>query len=302
MSLVACVALLRSHDRSMDPALDLHVNLASAGGDPALLRELSALELWERSVQASARLAAQEPFASHKLKLPWGHISKGGLLVCARGFGLKSDANSPRGESCYRCTRGTYAQYAGANMCTLCPAGRYSSELGRTTPCDPCPAGRTQPASGATFCHIEGHGLTHTQRRPGTHDWVVWGHDTNSKLAQEVLYSPANATACCYRQCARKYGPTLTSAGDNAGDRECAHGCRVWMRHSSLNWESPRWREPLHAKCRSDCQQAVHFGWHMWMKDAITNKGQCQSGCDAYRSCLDVTNQALLFGGPSQHF
>ena len=75
LSLVACVVLLRTHDRSMDPHLNLHVNLASAGGDPALLRELSALELWERSVQASARLAAEEPFASHKLQLPWGQSS-----------------------------------------------------------------------------------------------------------------------------------------------------------------------------------------------------------------------------------
>lgn len=266
--------------------------LAALAVDPAMQRALSALQMWERSVQASARLAAQEPFVSQQKQLPWGTVNADGTLTCAKGYALKADG-SPWGKQCYECPGGSYNKFAGSNMCNLCPAGRFSATVGRTTECDPCPANETS-ASGSTHCLRDGDVLTHSYVRPGTGGLTVWGRHPNKTLAQEVMYSPANATDCCYRQCAGQFAPPAQSnvGGDVAGDRQCTLGCRVWMRHSSLNWEAPKWRQPLRQKCRLDCLQAVEFGWHMWLKDAVTNTTECQSGCDAYHSCLDITTGA----------
>ena len=56
-------------------------------------------------------------------------------------------------------------------------------------------------------------------------------------------YKPMDAKACCQKKCSA----TRTGATD------CSAGCRMWMAHSSLNWENATWHGKLYAQCTKDC-------------------------------------------------
>ena len=68
------------------------------------------------------------------------------------------------GGVCYACLAGTYKTSIGCGYCDnttrdcgLCPAGSYSSALGRTSACDAC-VGGTFAVSGSSACTTCGNG------------------------------------------------------------------------------------------------------------------------------------------------
>merc|ERR1719281_63332 len=51
-------------------------------------------------------------------------------------------------------------------------------------------------------------------------------------------YDPKRTLTCCEKKCK---------------DVACSEGCKMWLHHSSLNWESKKWWAPLQKKCQKDC-------------------------------------------------
>eukprot|EP00937_MAST-01D_sp_MAST-1D-sp2_P004026 g4026.t1 len=117
-------------------------------------------------------------------------------------------------------------------------------------------------------------------------------------------YVPAKAKACCKDECGNK--------------QDCKVGCDMWLAHSSLNWETQKWRNMLQTKCKKQCSQPkewsnnhkeeTHHGlrsnvesyWHVWYLNGKPGLGgnlnaneadytsqsfinRCEEGCDNFR-------------------
>jgi hypothetical protein len=106
---------------------------------------------------------------------------------------------------------------------------------------------------------------------------------------QNTAYDPDRALSCC-----------LTSCVDDEG---CRDGCHMWLKQSSLNFESDQWWNGLEKKCERDCVRRQHYGnqkslllpagsvkakpW--WETHHLTNDvPKCNVGCNHFRACMDV--------------
>ena len=106
---------------------------------------------------------------------------------------------------------------------------------------------------------------------------------------QNTAYDPDRALSCC-----------LTSCVDSEG---CRDGCNMWLKQSSLNFESDQWWNGLEKKCERDCVRRQHYGaqksllrpastpkvvpW--WETHHLTNDvPKCVVGCNHFRACMDV--------------
>ena len=268
----------------VEGAIHIHTatNVTGRATNP-LEAQLLVLSGWEKDAKAKAKTWAKhalnpteaDRFTPPPTPMTWGTISEDGThLVCAKGYGLiHNDQVHSRLGKCYKCAHGSYAAETGANQCTVCAAGRFGTHIGMTSPCEACPAGKHQAATGMAFCREDGEVLLSTNHRPA--------------LAQGVQYSPSAVTDCCFKHCFLRF-PYRTQY-----EHECMHGCRTWMRYSSLNWASLRWRDGLKKKCLFDCDQALGQKWHAWHA-APTTSGTCPLGCHLYSACLDVPDSSAV--------
>ena len=278
-------------------------------------------------VGAGRRVVAPTPFPSraptavpaHK---PGRHTASFGdfkyvggrvVLICPAGARRAATSHVLMGHAdlgrCEQCAGGRFQPREDAVVCPACPVGKYSMHHGNVA-CTACAAGRFQPHAGMTFCYD-----SRLRGEPGNMTFYSFKHqtfDASGRVTGQVgkaHYSPSGALACCAAKCpeltltaaerrnplwlvknrAWRYGeayfiaPTATTA-----HADCDTGCRMWMRHSSLNWEGSHWRLGLLDRCSRDCEQAELTQHHAWTTahKGVASKGACMAGCKNYFDCM----------------
>jgi len=191
-------------------------------------------------------------------------------------------------------------QHGGAS----CPPQQENAKCNDFT----CPDPSQSPMS---ILHLIPHSKISTKDYSTNH----W--DNNGKFIAPVTvrYYPEMAKQCCNVECAKKQ--------TDASRKDCRVGCNLWLHHSSLNWESIRWRPLLLQKCQKDCSSArlwdqnmqshIPSGydsrvlraraghgrvWHERQSLPMELSGQgmrpaeeglCKAGCRQYYDCSFVT-------------
>ena len=268
------------------------------------------------AVTAGRRVVAPTPFPSHaptpKPYMEGRNTANFGdfkyvdgrvVLICPAGQRHEGTAHVLRGNAgfgrCTECGGGRYQPKEDQSACHVCPAGKFNVHRANVD-CTACPAGEYQPEPGMTYC------LDERLRGKGR-------FDADGRLQGQVAkahYSPRAALQCCASKC-----PTLTLSGAERADplwqvknrghwaagqplfvappaqvarEDCDTGCRLWMRHSSLNWDGSHWRLGLLDRCNKDCEQAERTHWHMWTEGhkGVASKGACMKGCKDYFDCM----------------
>ena len=77
---------------------------------------------------------------------------------------------------------------------------------------------------------------------------------------------------------------------------DCNMGCRLWMHHSSLNWESSNWWPKLRDKCAKDClegrrwQTSLNSSPSVYTTQSLrpSDERVCQLGCNNYMTCMGI--------------
>merc|ERR1719218_228784 len=97
-------------------------------------------------------------------------------------------------------------------------------------------------------------------------------------------YNMSTTLDCCQNKC----DTTKESDVDKA---DCRQGCSIWLRHSSLNWESTKWWPQLKERCILDCgqPQSWRLGQHdpevqtYWHNQPVPeDESICKAGCGHY--------------------
>jgi hypothetical protein len=90
------------------------------------------------------------------------------------------------------------------------------------------------------------------QRTPADFQPMVDKISPSPTGAWKGQYKPSQTLTCCQLKCAIDY----QQAADPRAREDCAMGCALWLRTSSLNTDSTYWHPKLRSKCRSDCSAA----------------------------------------------
>ena len=175
---------------------------------------------------------------------------------------------------------------------------------------------KTHTPYGDMFMTTGPHDQKGRQARP---TWDKYGRYQPPK---NVEYSVTGTTNCCESTChqpsvikeAKKADKKFGFLSDDLMMKACGYGCGMWLRHSSLNWESKQWQPALRDRCIRDCEQPrkwknfVHYTFSGAQKDwtynqtktenspwlshplaAANDKVQealCKKGCGFYYQCL----------------
>ena len=132
-----------------------------------------------------------------------------------------------------------------------------------------------------------------------------------------AAYTPEHSLQCCQLKCAVGFRQPEPQA-------DCALGCALWLRTSSLNTDSTFWHSRLRSKCRADCSQARlwralenaspvhkapfaagasalpegrHSAFSYWTQSRLGKLGggaglqpadesACRAGCDRFFDCM----------------
>jgi hypothetical protein len=108
-------------------------------------------------------------------------------------------------------------------------------------------------------------------------------HDVEDRAynSKKLSYNPTSSKSCCTFKC-------------NAG-AACIEGCDMWLRTSSLNWESEHWRDMLQGKCHKQCDGTNEWSTYQhsfghtagyFEAHSVADETLCKVGCDNYRSCF----------------
>merc|ERR1712072_257390 len=101
-------------------------------------------------------------------------------------------------------------------------------------------------------------------------------------------YDPKRTLTCCEKKC------------QSERSLACSEGCKMWLHHSSLNWESKKWWVPLQKKCQKDCTMPRLWAASQltagntkprkaaghWTSVSVHNEYRCKAGCSHYYKCM----------------
>lgn len=292
-----------------------------------------------KQVTAGRRVVAPTPYPSREPATPvptpphrhtasfgdFKYVDGRVVLICPAGARRAATAYVLRGHAdlgrCEECAGGRFQPQEDSTLCHACPPGKYNVRQGNVY-CEQCAAGRFQPHAGMTFCYD-----ARLRGEPGQ-GLVGQTFDADGRVTGQVAkphYSPGGALQCCASKCmglvlsAEEQRDPLwmvknrawsgssedfTVAPTQQGARaDCHAGCRLWMRHSSLNWEGSHWRLGLLDHCSKDCQQAELTGYHVWNagNKGVSSKGACMAGCKFYFDCMFQQDALYAKAGSVPH-
>ena len=227
-------------------------------------------------------------FSSHCKYCPQGKFSKRGQSRCE-----EIESICPQGTFMKPVNESMAATMDAPHACEKCPQGKYSTELipGFAT-CAACRSG-TWSDHGKTSCSHNASVIALRYTKP-----LNLVHDTDPDadfdnegrfkgprpVGRSMFFHPEETQQCCLYQC----------KGDNY--LECKIGCDLWLKTSSLNWESAAWQPRLKRQCWHKCRHYQHWQRLVTYHDNWegANAGlvptdmivQCQHGCSNFDGCM----------------